>query len=356
MKKNPAFTLMELIIVVFIIGLIAGAITISYQAVRANARDTKRISDVTQIQNALELYHRDEGQYPAALVSGQPLVGSTSSTTYLAAVPTPPNVLDGTCTASNNTYSYSPVNNGEKYTLNFCLGGQVSNLTPGAACGTPTGLLSQDCCELFPVQYEGGPYDANGVSTTTGGYYRTVKIGDQCWLKDNLNVGTMVAGASNQVNDSIIEKYCYDDNNVNCLNQGGLYQWGEAMQYGALSPGAQGICPAGWHIPTDIEQDALDQYLTNSGQTCDANRVNSWSCANAGTKLRVGGTSHFEGILAGDRNTNGSFGAQGTFAIFWSSSRSGSNAWNRYLSSGFWAVFRYADSQANGFSVRCLKN
>jgi len=61
------------------------------------------------------------------------------------------------------------------------------------------------------------------------------------------------------------------------------------------------------------------------------------------------------GLLAGNRNTNGSFNNLGSNANFWSSLESGSNAWNRNLNSGNATVNRNANSQSNGFSARCLK-
>ena len=68
-------------------------------------------------------------------------------------------------------------------------------------------------------------------------------------MKENLNVGTLINGDVEQTNNSIIEKYCYDNDTANCTTYGGLYQWNEAMQY-VTTPGTKGICPDGWHIPT----------------------------------------------------------------------------------------------------------
>jgi uncharacterized protein (TIGR02145 family) len=67
-------------------------------------------------------------------------------------------------------------------------------------------------------------------------------VGDKCWLKENLNVGTMILSEQNQSDNGLIEKYCYGDLPANCETYGGLYQWREAMQYIA-TPGTQGICP-----------------------------------------------------------------------------------------------------------------
>ncbi len=187
-----------------------------------------------------------------------------------------------------------------------------------------------------------------------GQSYATVQIGAQCWFSENLNIGTKLAsGATEPTNNGTIEKWCYDNSDANCTTYGGFYNWDEAMQY-VETAGAQGICPAGWHIPTDAEQDTLDQYLSTG--TCDTSRSGVWDCDPAGTALKTGGSSGFEGLLSGYRSTGGSFDGLGTYAVFWSSSISGASAWERYLYSSYSTVHRFPGDQASGFSVRCLKN
>ncbi len=80
-------------------------------------------------------------------------------------------------------------------------------------------------------------------------YYSTVLIDDQCWMAENLNYGDQIDGMYNQTNNSIIEKYCYNDLESNCDSLGGLYQWNELMEY-TTEEGTQGICPDGWHVAT----------------------------------------------------------------------------------------------------------
>ncbi len=186
--------------------------------------------------------------------------------------------------------------------------------------------------------------------------YDTVLIGNQCWMKQNLKLGTMLAsGSTMPTNNGTVEKWCYSNDTNNCNTYGGLYQWDEAMAY-STTPGAQGICPTSWHIPTDAQQYELENYLKDTGQTCDANRSGTWDCSTAGTKLKSGGTSNFTGLLAGYRNTDGSFALLGTNAYFWSSSPSGTSAWHRDLNSSNATVYRTLNSKAYGFSVRCLKD
>jgi uncharacterized protein (TIGR02145 family) len=186
--------------------------------------------------------------------------------------------------------------------------------------------------------------------TYSGETYPTVEIGTQCWLAKNLNVGTMVTGVTEQTDTGTIEKYCYSNSTANCTTYGGLYQWDEMMQY-STTEGTQGICPTGWHIPTDAEQHTLDSYYATG--TCDPNRSGVWDCNPAGTSLKA---SPFSGLLAGYRNTDGAFANLGTYAYFWSSSVSSGIAWFRTLRSTNTTVFRNENDQAYGFSVRCLKD
>nr|NQU91051.1 hypothetical protein [Bacteroidota bacterium] len=79
-----------------------------------------------------------------------------------------------------------------------------------------------------------------GLPTVThyGQIYETIQIGGQCWLKENLNTGTMIDYQVLPWLDDQIEKYCYDNDPANCETYGGLYHWWEAMFYGQGLPGA----------------------------------------------------------------------------------------------------------------------
>jgi uncharacterized protein (TIGR02145 family) len=163
--------------------------------------------------------------------------------------------------------------------------------------------------------------------TYAGVSYPTVLIGTQCWMAKNLNVGTRIIGTAEQANNSVIEKYCYDNVEANCTADGGLYQWNEAMQY-VTTPGARGICPVGWHIPTDAEWHTLENYLATG--TCNpSSQLCTWDCDPAGTALKSGGSSGFNAPLAGFRTTTGTFLYRSSGAYLWSSSESSTNAWGR---------------------------
>ena len=216
-------------------------------------------------------------------------------------------------------------------------------------------MLSFFVCVIFLMNIfivSGFSCGTDTVQDVEGNTYNTVRIDTQCWMKENLNVGTKVTGVTTQTDNALIEKYCYDDNDSICITDGGLYLWDEAMQY-VTTVGTQGICPSGWHIPTDAEQYTLEKYFATG--TCDATRNSPWDCDPAGTALKVGGSSGFEGIIAGYRDTNGGISARGTFTYFWSSTNNGVSAsWGRSLFSSWTTVQRGAYSNAYGFSVRCL--
>jgi len=127
--------------------------------------------------------------------------------------------------------------------------------------------------------------------------YATVLIGSQCWMAQDLNVGTRVDSTTTQTDNEIIEKYCYRDLESNCTEWGGLYQWNELMDY-TTTPGIQGICPAGFHVPTDAEFKVLEGNVDSqfgAGST-EWNKT-GWRGYDAGLNLRsadwVGGTDAF---------------------------------------------------------------
>ncbi|PIT94893.1 hypothetical protein COT98_01855, partial [Candidatus Falkowbacteria bacterium CG10_big_fil_rev_8_21_14_0_10_39_9] len=298
-KSIKAFTLVEMLIVIAIIGVLMGVMTVSYSAIRQRARDTKRVKNIEQIQTALKLYFYNESSYPDNLTFDQALTGSTSSTTYMQIIPSAPTPTDGNCTSRQNAGGYTANIASSSYQVAFCLGNRVGNLSAGPKCLTPSGIIDMDCTPFACGDQLNITIIGNHVCNTSAPdydtcSYSTVQIGTQCWTKQNLNIGSIVSGATTQANNDILEKYCYNDNTDNCLTDGGLYKQDEAMQYSAAK-GTQGICPSGWHLPSDAEQNTLDQYLNDT--TCDANRVNARDCANAGTKLKAGGSSGFEGLL-----------------------------------------------------------
>ncbi len=150
-----------------------------------------------------------------------------------------------------------------------------------------------------------------------GKYYHTVTVGTQCWLKENLDVGVMIDSTISQSNNGIVEKYCYGNDSLNCQLYGGLYQWNEAMQYIKVN-GAQGLCPAGWHLATDQEYYTLENYID---PTINNPNTFGFRGVDAGTKLKQGGISGLDLSLAGQLYGT-VFYYLGSYANYWTSTES----------------------------------
>lgn len=195
------------------------------------------------------------------------------------------------------------------------------------------------------------PNNESATVTYAGKIYNTVKIGNQTWLKENLDIGTMIQGSQNQNNNGTIEKYCYNNDPNNCNTYGGLYKWREAMQYVSLEK-VKGICPSGWHIPSLAEFQALSATVSNNSNTLKS--IGQGIGIGAGTN-----TSGFSGLLTGTRySTDGTFDELGINTAFWSSTEKDvSNAYEM-------ALIRSSNTlniggtlpKESGISVRCIKD
>ena len=194
-----------------------------------------------------------------------------------------------------------------------------------------------------------------------GKMYHTVQIGSQCWFMENLDVGTQITGIPDQKNNQIIEKYCFNDDPSNCLSYGGLYQWGEAVQYKngadnntlgnpALTGNVQGICPQGWHIPKDAEIAVLSSSVSGNGNALK--EIGQGSGDGAGTN-----TSGFSGLFGGMR---------GSLEAFWNIKQHGYFLTSEEpmpglttyidLSTSSNAIFSSTFDKYYALSVRCLKD
>ena len=131
-----------------------------------------------------------------------------------------------------------------------------------------------------------------------GQEYKAVKIGDQCWMAENLNVGEPIPLSQRLPNkDAIIEKWCY---NNDCDSYGGLYTLAESLD-GDSIPGSKGICPEGWHIPKIDEYYILMEkqgYTGHLSGGCDS----STDSKTAENSLEIGGESPFEAGFYGSRH------------------------------------------------------
>jgi uncharacterized protein (TIGR02145 family) len=209
------------------------------------------------------------------------------------------------------------------------------------------------------------------LDSRDGASYNTVLIYTQCWMARNLNIGTKIENSLQQTNNDIIEKYCYNNSETNCNIYGGLYQWAEMIKYlnGASnsttwSPipkgSVTGICPTGWHIPTDEEWTILTTYLEGesvAGGKIKEAGITHWASPNTGATNSSGFTALPGGYCAD--NTN--FLYLSNQATFWSSTGEMSippynQAWHRHLYYNYELVQRYYNTKTTGYSVRCLKD
>lgn len=196
--------------------------------------------------------------------------------------------------------------------------------------------------------------------------YNTIQVFSQCWLKENLNVGVKIPGIQEMTSNGIVEKYCYNNNDTYCDQWGGLYTWDEMMQYSAL-PGIQGICPPGWHIPTDDEIKILEGVIDSQHQIGEL-EWDGWDFRGLDIGYRLKSTSvwiyngngidshGFTLFPAGLRFSDGSFTHSLNHAYIWSSNEeAGSYGWGRLIYT-FNESCRNSYNQDYGLSVRCIRD
>jgi len=149
MRNKKGFTLIELLVVIAIIGLLATLSVVALNNARQKSRDAKRVSDVKQVQTALELYFVDQNAYPVEAVavtlggasydtlsSTNGFDASAAGTTYMGQVPADPGV------AAGYAYTYVSTSGSGTYTMTFGLEGATGGLT----CGT----YASSCCSATP--------------------------------------------------------------------------------------------------------------------------------------------------------------------------------------------------------------
>jgi uncharacterized protein (TIGR02145 family) len=176
----------------------------------------------------------------------------------------------------------------------------------------------------------------------------TIELGTQCWMKENMNVGTLINASTAQSDNSLTEKYCYDNNPNNCNTYGGLYQWNEMMQY-TTTESTQGICPAGFHIPSDSEWKTLEMFL---GMTQEAADQEGNRGTDQGAQMLVGGSTGLNFPIGG-------YAAEGSFyginfrTWIWSSTSSSEDwAWHRGPQYG--QISRDNEHKIVASPVRCI--
>lgn len=266
------------------------------------------------------------------------IVSSTNTTDYTFSEGSTFQIESGITFTNNATGTWTmegSIDNEGTYSGNLVIAG---NIEPGDNTSTWT------CGD--PIIYDGQSY-------------ATVAIGTQCWMAENLNIGSTTDVENDQTDNNIIEKYCN-----NCSTYGGLYQWDEMMQYVTTEPN-QGVCPTSWHLPSDDEYKTLEMELGMSQSEADDT---GWRGTDEGGKLKETGTSHwsspntgatnssgFTALPGGSRISSGLFAVQGEYAVLWSSTTFITTRRYRVLSYNDMQVGRFKTSIPSGFSVRCVR-
>lgn len=220
----------------------------------------------------------------------------------------------------------------------------------------------------IPGTCSGGP---STVTDIDGNVYNVVTIGSQCWMKENLkttkykNGEVMLSPAGDWSNLTTGAWAYYKDSSQYNNIYGKLYNW-----YAVTDP--RGVCPIGWHVPTDSEWNQLVKYLDPNTDTSSSSGIQSpiagglmkdlgdlqsgtglWFAPNTGAI----NSSEFTGLPGGYRNFNGSYYLIGTNGFWWSSSEFNTDfARSRNLYYDVAGVGRAGNNKRYGFSVRCVKD
>ncbi len=228
---------------------------------------------------------------------------------------------------------------------------------------------------------DGSEYNASANTLTDlrdGQVYKTVTIGTQTWMAENLNYAYIGVKFNYNGNTSDSTSWCYDNDPANCEKYGRLYTWSAVMDSAAqfsVNAGTKcgydktctpnnphrGICPEGWHVPTKEEYDTLYTFIggeSTAGNTAGKLLKSTTGWKDYNGKIGNGIDSYgFSVLPAGHRDDYGYFRNEGADAGLWSASEySSDNAW--YLSFFFFygSADQYTMGKCYGFSLRCLKD
>jgi uncharacterized protein (TIGR02145 family) len=202
--------------------------------------------------------------------------------------------------------------------------------------------------------------------TYDGRTYDLAEIGGQCWFADNLatdqyrNGDPIPTGLDNATwqNTNSGAYAIYNNDLANDVTYGKLYNWYTTVD-------SRGLCPTGWHVPTDCEwmymegslgMSVMDQETFGFRGTTEGGALKAttnWASPNSGAT----NSSGFTGFPGGSRDYDGSYGGVGGYGYWWSSTEYGSgSAWYRRLLYGDSLVLRYNLNKPHGFSVRCVRD
>lgn len=186
------------------------------------------------------------------------------------------------------------------------------------------------------------------IDARDGKVYKTVTIGSQTWMAENLNYHTA-------------NSWCYENKTAFCTAYGSLYDWETAMnREGSSAKGSErvkGICPEGWHLPGDEEWEILINYLGGeliAGGKMKERDTLHWFYPNDGATNESG----FNGLPGGIAFNDSTYAFVKYTGSWWSSTSHNLEnlAWSVTLKNNTHVAERAANEKNMGFSVRCLKN
>jgi len=231
--------------------------------------------------------------------------------------------------------------------------------TSPATCTGP-GLQTRTCIagasdtetQNQPAQLTGS--SCASVSTFTdsrdGQTYSAVTIGTQTWMAENLNY------------DAGDGSVCYDSLASNCDTYGRLYDWATVMDGASSSEsspsGVQGVCPVGWHVPSDAEWETLVKYVDPNASGNSSNNAGTKLKSKSGWNNNGNGTDEYGfSALPGGGGSSVDFGNAGDFGNWWSATEVGaSSARSRYMDYNYDFVDRFSNHKTNLYSVRCVRD
>jgi uncharacterized protein (TIGR02145 family) len=215
------------------------------------------------------------------------------------------------------------------------------------ACGVPNGDNST-CTDCL------GVVNGDGLVSHEGYDYSTVLIGEQCWFAENCRYLPIVSDPSiDSTTEPHYSVYGYIGTDVedakgtfNYETYGVLYNWPAVI--------TEGICPSGWHIPSDGEFTELSDFLGGEGVAGGKMKeagYDHWNSPNTGATNSSGWTG-----LPGGYGYSGNFNNKGGRGYWWSASEHGSYSWTRVLYKSSGNVHRLWDDRFLGFSARCVRD
>jgi uncharacterized protein (TIGR02145 family) len=206
------------------------------------------------------------------------------------------------------------------------------------------------------LYHEGGWPQTASITDTAGNTYKTVQIGTQTWMAENLkttkyNDGSAIPLVTDNVAWAALTTpgfaWYNNDSVTNSATYGALYNW--------YSVNTGKLCPTGWHIPSDAEWSVLTAYLgeQSAGGKLKELAYSHWNIPNAGATNET----RFTAVPGGYRDLGGTFWYQADAGYWWSSVESNiSRAWGRAIYYHSVPVSRGDEYKQGGLSIRCLKD